>query len=186
MAKKEKEAKIVLERTYNVPLRREWLKAPKYKRAAKAVRGLREFLIKHMKPGVNEKGKIQIKLGKYLNEEIWKRGIRNPPHHIKIEAKKNEKGLVTAELFGAPKEEKKEAKEGKPSKPQESKIPEEPKKKGKEEKKETVEKKKEEEKKEKEKEALEELKKEETEKPAPKILTAEKKVEEKRTAPFQR
>jgi len=106
--KKEKEAKIVLERTYNVPLRREWIKVPRYKKAAKAIRGLREFLIKHMKPGLDEKGKIQVKLGKYLNEEVWKRGIKNPPHHIKVEAKKDEKGLVTAELFGAPKEEKKE------------------------------------------------------------------------------
>ena len=110
MAKKEKEAKIVLERTYNVPLRREWLKSPRYKRSAKAIKGLKAFLIKHMKPGVDEKGKIQIKLGKYLNQEIWKHGIKNPPHHIKVETKKDEKGLVTAELVGAPVEKKKEEK----------------------------------------------------------------------------
>jgi len=109
MAKKEKEAKIVLERTYNVPLRREFIKVPRYKKAAKAVRGLRAFLIKHMKPGTDEKGKIMLKLGKYLNEDIWKHGIKNPPHHIQVDAKKDEKGLVTAELTGAPKEEKKEA-----------------------------------------------------------------------------
>ena len=45
MAKKE-EKKI--ERTYNVPLRREWLKSPKYKRSKKAITGLRIFLIRHM------------------------------------------------------------------------------------------------------------------------------------------
>ena len=37
MAKEKiKEPKVVLERTYNVPLRKEWLKAPKWKRAKKA------------------------------------------------------------------------------------------------------------------------------------------------------
>ena len=103
MAKKkeEKEAKIVLERIYVVPLRREWLKVPKYKRAAKAVRGLRAFLSKHMKS-------TEVKIGKYLNEAIWSRGMRNPIHKVKVEAKKDEKGVVFAEIVGAPKEEKKE------------------------------------------------------------------------------
>ena len=32
---KKEESDVVLERTYNVPLRREWLKAPKYKRSKK-------------------------------------------------------------------------------------------------------------------------------------------------------
>ena len=43
-----------------------------------------------------------VKIGKFLNEELWKNGIKNPPHHIKITAKKNEKGVVFAELDGAP------------------------------------------------------------------------------------
>ena len=38
-----------LERTYNVPLRKEFLKVPKYKRAKKAVKALKQFLAKHMK-----------------------------------------------------------------------------------------------------------------------------------------
>ena len=46
MAKKEKkkedkkkkgEPNVVLERSYNVPLRREWLKSPRYKRSKKAI-----------------------------------------------------------------------------------------------------------------------------------------------------
>ena len=161
MAKKEKEAKIVLERTYNVPLRRRWMYTPKYKRAKKAVTTLKEFMIRHMKPAKDEKGRLQLKIGKYLNEEIWTRGMRNPPHHIKVDAKKDDKGLVTVELVGAPKEEKKEEKAKKEAK---EKKPEEKK----------------------EKEALKELKKEETEKPAPKEEVKEKKVEEKPTAPFKR
>jgi len=104
--KKEKETKIVLERTYIVPLRREWLKVPKYKRAAKAVRGLRQFLMKHMKA-------FDVKIGKYLNEAIWSRGMKNPLHKVKVDAKKDEKGVVFAELAGAPVEEKEEEKEKK-------------------------------------------------------------------------
>ncbi|MBW2977288.1 50S ribosomal protein L31e [Candidatus Woesearchaeota archaeon] len=118
MAKKkeEKKAEIVLERVYTVPLRREWLKAPKYKRAAKAVRGLREFLMKHMKA-------MDVKIGKYLNEAIWGRGMKNPLHKVKVEAKKDEKGIVFAEIVGAPKEEKKEekGKKGKEKKVEEKK-----------------------------------------------------------------
>ena len=110
MAKKEEEPKTVSERTYNVPLRRRWVNVPKYKRAKKAVTTLRGFLIKHMKPEVDEKGKIQLKIGKHLNEFIWKHGIKNPPHHVKVVAKKDDKGVVTAELEGAPVEEKKEEK----------------------------------------------------------------------------
>lgn len=170
MAKKEKEAKIVLERTYNVPLRRRWHYVPKYKRAKKAITTLRIFLIKHMKPGKDEKGHILIKLGKYLNESVWSRGMRNPPHHVKVDVKKDEKGLVNAELTGAPVEKKEEK-----GKKEKEKVKEEEK-----EKKEEVEKK------EKQKEALEELKKQETAKPAPKLPAEERKVEARPNAPMNR
>jgi large subunit ribosomal protein L31e len=111
MAKKEEESKIILEREYNVPLRREWIKSPRWKKTNKAVRALREFLAKHMK--VEDRDVSKVKIGKSLNEEMWKHGIRNPPHHIKVIAKKDDKGNVTVELFSAPSEEKIEAKEKK-------------------------------------------------------------------------
>lgn len=95
MAKTKETAKI--ERTYNVPLRKEFMKVPRWRKTQKAVSALRQFLVKHMK---SEK----VKLGKELNEEIWKHGIRNPPHHIKINVTKDEKGEVKAELFGVKKE----------------------------------------------------------------------------------
>jgi len=96
-----------LERVYNVPLRKEWLKKPKYLRAKKAARALREFLIKHMKSE-------DIRLGKHLNEELWKHGMKNPPHHVKVTAIKDDKGVVRAELVGFKYEEfKKEKKEEK-------------------------------------------------------------------------
>lgn len=114
MAKKEEKPKTVMERTYNIPLRREWLKAPRWKRTKKAVKAAREFLQKHMKSE-------NIKLGKHLNESIWKHGGKNPPHHVKVNVTKDEEGTVIAELVGAPKEEVKEEKPKKPVKPEEKK-----------------------------------------------------------------
>lgn len=81
-----------LEREYIIPLRKEWLKAPSFKRAKKAVRGVREFLARHMKAEFDD-----IKVGRFLNEQLWERGMKNPPHKVKIKAIK-EGGIVRAEL----------------------------------------------------------------------------------------
>src|SRR3989338_5592071 len=98
--KKKGEPKVVLERTYNVPLRRGFISCPHYRRAKKAVAVLRKFLKRHMKADSLK----DIKIGKYANLEIWKNGIKNPPHHIKVNVKKNDEGIVFAELVGAPEE----------------------------------------------------------------------------------
>ena len=98
MAKKTEEKK--LERVYNVPLRRDWLRTPKYRRTKKAVRALKEFLTQHMKPGFDEKGRLKLKIGKMANLDLWKHGIKNPPHHIKVKAVKEADGTVKAELVG--------------------------------------------------------------------------------------
>jgi large subunit ribosomal protein L31e len=84
---------MAAERTYTIPLRKEWLKSPKYRRAKKAVTAVKDFLIKHMKSE-------DIRLGKHLNEEIWKNGIKNPPGKVKINVLKDDKNVVRAELFG--------------------------------------------------------------------------------------
>ncbi len=97
-----------LERTYNIPLRKEYLKVPSWKRTKKAVSAVKQFLKKHMKAE-------EVKLGKHLNEELWKHGIKNPPHHVKVVAIKDGKGIVKTELFGHKIETKKEEKK-KPSK----------------------------------------------------------------------
>jgi len=105
--------KMALERSYNIPLRKAFMRTPKYRRAKKAVTELRLFLQKHMKSD-------NIKIGKVLNKKLWERGIRNPPHHIKINALKEDDGTVRVELFGVPielkKEEKEKGKEGKKEK----------------------------------------------------------------------
>lgn len=87
-----KEKKTTVERTYNVPLRKEWLKVPRYKRSKKAVKALKEFLSKHMKSD-------NVRIGMHLNEFIWKDGIKNPPHHVKVHVEKDDEE-VRAELAG--------------------------------------------------------------------------------------
>ena len=100
MAKKET-AKII-ERTYNIPLRKEFRKVPRWKKTNKAVTALREFLVKHMKSE-------DVKLGTALNEKLGQHGIKNPPHHVKVNVTKDEKGIVSAELFGAKEKAEKKA-----------------------------------------------------------------------------
>src|SRR3989338_6032614 len=90
MAKKE-EPKKTLERVYNVPLRREYLKVANWRRTQKAVKALREFIAKHMKSE-------DVVIGKYANQFLWKHGIKNPPNHIKVNAVKDESGRVVVEL----------------------------------------------------------------------------------------
>ena len=99
-----------LERTYNIPLRKEFRKVANWKQTKKAVKAVKEFLAKHMKSD-------DVRLGKHLNEKLWQHGIKNPPHHVKVTTIKDEKGVVKAELFGHKIEEKKE-------KPKKSKLEE--------------------------------------------------------------
>lgn len=120
MAKKE-ESKIVIEREYNVPLRKEWLKAPNWNRTKKAVKALKEFLQKHMKSE-------NVKLGIHLNEHMWNHGLKNPPHHVKVHVTKDAEGNVFAEIPGIkkaePKKEEKKA-EQKPAAPKKAEAPKE-------------------------------------------------------------
>ena len=112
-----------LERQYNVPLRKGFRNTPKYKKAKKAVATLKIFLNRHMKTD-------KVLIGKNLNEKIWERGIKNPPHHVKVTAVKDEEGVVKAELEGfkyevpKPKEEKSEGLMGKLKGKKEEKVEE--------------------------------------------------------------
>jgi len=97
-----------LERTYVIPLRKEFRKVANWKQTKKAVKATKEFLAKHMKSD-------DVRLGKHLNEKLWQHGIKNPPAKIKVTTLKDEKGVVRAELFGhqidtGKKEEKKKSK----------------------------------------------------------------------------
>jgi ribosomal protein L31E len=101
MAKpKPQEPKIILEREYNVPLRKGFLKVQEYKRATKAVKTLKEFLARHMK--VYDRDLRKIKLDIDLNNEIRFRGMKKPLAKIKVHAKKFDDGIVRVSLVDIP------------------------------------------------------------------------------------
>ena len=105
MAEEEKKPE---EKIFKIPLRKGFLKAPKWKRAKKSVKVVKEYLVKHMKM-------TDVRLGKELNELLWSRGAKNPPKSITVHAIVHE-GIARANLTGhdiaIPK--KKEKKEEKP------------------------------------------------------------------------
>jgi large subunit ribosomal protein L31e len=82
-----------MEKTFNIPLRKEFRKVPRYKRARKAMTALHEFLVRHMKSD-------DVRIGAGINKAVWANGIKNPPHHVPVHAEKDDKGVVRAELVG--------------------------------------------------------------------------------------
>ena len=84
-----------VEREYIIPLRNQWKRVPRYKKANKAIKAIKEFLVRHMK--IRDSDLSKVKIDKYLNEEIWFRGIRKPPSKIKVKAIK-EGDIVKVEL----------------------------------------------------------------------------------------
>lgn len=94
--KKKVEKKVEkVEREYVVPLRRGFLNVPQYRRAKKAVRVLKEFIVRHM--AIRDRDLRKVKVDIHLNNEIWFRGIKKPLHKIKVRAVK-EDGIVTVTL----------------------------------------------------------------------------------------
>jgi large subunit ribosomal protein L31e len=79
------------EKVFTVPLRDAFEK-PRTKRAKIAIKIVREFLKKHMKAE-------DVKIGKSINEIVWRRGIQKPPRKIRIHALR-EGDVVYAELLG--------------------------------------------------------------------------------------
>lgn len=83
---------VPTEREYIVNLRREILKVPRYKRTPKAIKALKKFVAKHMR--IAERDESKIKIDKYLNQELWFRGIKNPPTKLKIKCKKDGEDII--------------------------------------------------------------------------------------------
>lgn len=80
----------VEERIYTVPLKKAWA-APRWRRAERAVRVLREFVERHMKS-------TDIVIDPAVNEAIWRRGIQKPPRRIRVRMTKDEDGVVKVTL----------------------------------------------------------------------------------------
>ena len=85
------EPKIVLERVYVIPLKRDVVKTAGYKRSNKAVRLIREFIMKHAKTD-------KVILKKEINEFVWARGNKNPPGKVKVKVVKDDLGKATVSL----------------------------------------------------------------------------------------
>ena len=80
------------ERVITVPLRKAMV-APRTQRAARAVKAIREHVMRHMK-AKNEDVWIDPK----INEMIWARGMGKPPKSIRVKAIKFEDELVEVSL----------------------------------------------------------------------------------------
>ena len=116
---------MAVERIYTIPLRKAFSKAPDYRRTERAVNELRRFIAHHMKC-------VNVKIGKYLNLEMWERGRKNPPPRIQVKVLKDKKKVkdkevefVLAELidkeFDMPKKDVK-GKKGKETKAEEKHV----------------------------------------------------------------
>jgi large subunit ribosomal protein L31e len=100
---KVEEEEIVEERIYTVPLGKCWI-VPPNKRAPKAMRIIRSFVVKHMKleqrkaEGEEEEEAKRLVISNDVNERVWMRGIEKPPRKIRIRAAKDKEGNVTVYL----------------------------------------------------------------------------------------
>jgi len=88
--REEIEEEIVEERIYTIPLRRAWV-SPRNKRAPRAIRLVKSFIQRHMKPEA-------LVVRNEVNERIWGRGIEKPPRRIRVRAVKDREGTVTLYL----------------------------------------------------------------------------------------
>lgn len=81
-----------IERIITIPLRATKM-APRSRRAKRAVKEVREFIMRHMKADEEK-----VWLDTALNEKLWERGIQNPPSRITVKAVKFDDGLVEVTL----------------------------------------------------------------------------------------
>ncbi len=98
MAEKEKKQDKI-EKEYVIPLREKCRPVPRYKKTNKAVKSVKEFLVRHMK--IRDRNLNKIKLDIHLNEFLWARGIKNPPHKVKVKVVKVG-DIVSVELVDYP------------------------------------------------------------------------------------
>jgi len=99
---KVEEEEIVEERVYTIPLGKAWI-VPPNKRAPRAMRMIRSFVIRHMKlearkEGEEEEETRRVVISNEVNERVWVRGIEKPPRKIRVRAAKDKEGNVTVYL----------------------------------------------------------------------------------------
>jgi len=100
LRKKEDEEDIVEERFYTIPLRKAWISTRK-KRAPRAARIVKSFVLKHMKVRTEAEGEEEAErlvIDNEVNEKLWSRGIEKPPRKIRVRVVKDKEGVVTVLL----------------------------------------------------------------------------------------
>ena len=81
-----------IERIIVIPLRKT-KQAPRTRRSNRAVKEVRETIMRHMKVDADN-----VWIDASVNEKIWANGIRNPPNKITVKAVKFDDGLVEVSL----------------------------------------------------------------------------------------
>lgn len=81
-----------IERIMVIPLRAA-KQAPRTRRAKRAIKEVREIVMRHMKVDAEH-----VWIDASVNEKIWENGIRNPPSKITVKAVKFDDGLVEVSL----------------------------------------------------------------------------------------
>jgi len=98
--REELEEDIVEERFYTIPLRKAWISTRK-KRAPRAARIVKSFVLKHMKVRTEAEGEEEAEklvIDNEVNEKLWSRGIEKPPRKIRVRVVKDKEGVVTVLL----------------------------------------------------------------------------------------
>ncbi len=75
-----------IEREYVIPLREKCRPVPRYKKTPKAVKSVKEFLARHMQ--IRDRDLKKIKIDRFLNEQLWQKGIKKPLHKVKVKVVK--------------------------------------------------------------------------------------------------
>lgn len=81
-----------IERIMVIPLRAT-KQAPRTRRAKRAVKEVRETVMRHMRVSEDD-----VWIDASVNEKLWENGMRNPPSKITVKAVKFEDGLVEVSL----------------------------------------------------------------------------------------
>ncbi|MFH0869346.1 MAG: 50S ribosomal protein L31e [archaeon] len=82
------------EKLFTIPLRREFVRVPKWRRTKRAVDAVRAFVIRYAKAK-------EVRIGRWLNLELWGKGAKNPPSKVYVKITKD-KDVARVELAKLP------------------------------------------------------------------------------------
>jgi len=82
------------EKLFTIPLRREWIRVPRWRRTKRAVDAVRAFVTRFAKAK-------EVKIGRWLNLEIWGNGAKSPPSRVVVKITKD-KDIARVELAKLP------------------------------------------------------------------------------------